>query len=253
MRVYLSSGLLTVKQLGDLVDIGFNGWEFIADGAKRLNSATLSLIQHAVSSCGLEVSIHAPFSDLNIASVNQPIWLETLRQIKETIALAAEYTYIFIVHPGYISPLATQCLDKAVSKNNDALRAIAQSAAEYGVKATIENMANVNGFLGRLPQEIEAMTKNSVGFTFDIGHANTTHSIESFLEMPVDHVHLHDNHGVTDEHLVLGEGSIDWNRTLNALRHYKGAFVIEAKNVDEGAQSLSYLKSTASRRAAELA
>ncbi len=247
MGVYLSSGLLNAKQLGDLVDIGFNGWEFIADGAKRLDFASLSLIQHAVSSFGLEVSIHTPFSDLNIASVNQPIWLETLRQIKETIALAAEHAYIFIIHPGYISPLATQCIDKAISKNSEALLAIAQSAAEYGVKATVENMANVNGFLGRLPPEIEAMTKNSVGFTFDIGHANTTHSIESFLELPIDHVHLHDNHGTADEHLVLGEGSIDWDRILNALRHYKGAFVIEAGNVDEGAQSLSYVKSKASR------
>ncbi|MGZ4907204.1 MAG: sugar phosphate isomerase/epimerase family protein [Halobacteriota archaeon] len=252
MGVYLSSGLLNARQLGELADIGFNGWEFIADG-KRLDLTTLSLIQHAVSSCGLEVSIHAPFSDLNIASVNQPIWLETLRQIKEAIALGAEYACIFIVHPGYISPLATQCVDKAVSKNNEALIAIAQSAAEHGVRATVENMANVDGFLGRLPEEIEAMTKNSVGFTFDIGHANTTHSIESFLKMPADHVHLHDNHGVMDEHLTLGEGNIDWNRILNALRHYKGALVIEARNVDEGAQSLSYLKSTASRRAEELA
>ncbi len=246
MRVYLSSGLLSAKQLEALADIGFSGWEFIAEG-KRLDFATLSLIQHAVSSCGLEVSVHAPFSDLNIASVNQPIWLETLRQIKEAIALSAEYAHIFIVHPGYISPLATQCIDKAVSKNNEALLAIAQFAAEYGARATVENMANVVGFLGRFPREIEAMMNNSVGFTFDIGHANTTYTIDSFLEIPADHVHLHDNHGVTDDHLILGEGSIDWFRILGALRHYKGALVIEARNVDEGAQSLSYLKSATSR------
>lgn len=246
MRVYLSSGLLNATQLEVLSDLGFSGWEFIAEG-KRLDFATLSLIQHAVSSCGLEVSVHAPFSDLNIASVNQPIWLETLRQIKEPIALSAEYAYIFIVHPGYISPLATGCVDKAIGKSNEALSAIAQFAAEYGVRATVENMANVAGFLGRFPREIEAMMNNSVGFTFDVGHANTTHTIDSFLEMPADHVHLHDNHGVTDDHLILGGGSIDWLRILNAWRHYKGALVIEARDVDQGAQSLSYLKSAASR------
>ncbi|MGZ4901807.1 MAG: sugar phosphate isomerase/epimerase family protein [Halobacteriota archaeon] len=252
MRVYLSSGLLSVEKLGALADGGFTGWEFIADGAKRLNPGTLSLIKHAVSSCCLEVSIHAPFSDLNIASVNQPIWLETLRQIKETIALAAEYAHVFVIHPGYISPLATQCVDKALSKNNEALHEIARTSAEYGVIATVENMANVDGFLGRLPREIEVMTKNNVGFTFDVGHAHTMHSIGSFLPMHIHHVHLHDNHGMADEHLILGEGNVDWDVTLAALKHYKGAFVLEAKNLSEGAQSLSYLKCAARRCAAEL-
>ncbi len=246
MRVYLSSGVLETSRLGDLVDIGFNGWEFIADG-RRLDSTQLSLIQYAVLSCGLEVSIHAPFSDLNIASVNKPIWLETLRQIKETIALASEHARLCIVHPGYLSPLATQCVDKAITKNNEALLEIAQFADEHDVRATVENMANVHGFLGRLPREIEGMAKNGVGFTFDIGHANTTHSIGSFLKMTVEHVHLHDNHGVMDEHLILGEGNINWSTVLTALRRYKGAFVIEARSLDEGARSLSFLKSAASR------
>ena len=251
MRVYLSAGLLSVEQLGALADGGFAGWEFIADGAKRLNPPTLSLVKHAVLSCGLEVSIHAPFSDLNIASVNQPIWLETLRQIKDTIALAADYAHVFVIHPGYISPLASKCVDKALGKHNEALREIARIAAEYGVIATVENMANVHGFLGRLPREIEVMTKNGIGFTFDVGHAHTTHSIDSFLPMRIDHVHLHDNHGLTDEHLILGEGNVDWNVTLAALKHYKGAFVLEAKNLSDGAESLSYLKRAAVNYAAE--
>ncbi len=246
MKVYLSCRLLDAKQLSGLTDIGFNGWEFNVDGT-RLDGHALSLIQYAVSSCGLAVSVHAPFSDLNIASVNGPIWLETVRQINETIALAAEHARVFVVHPGYISSSAMQCPNKALSKNNAALLAIARVAAEYGVKATIENMADVGGFLGRFPSEIKVMVKNHVGFTFDIGHANTTNSINSFLKMPADHIHLHDNHGLTDDHLVLGKGNVDWHKILNALRLYKGIFVIEARNIEDGAQSLSYLKTITSR------
>ena len=253
MRVYLSSGLLGAKQLEDLVDVGFSGWELIADGAIPLDSTTLSLIQHAISSCGLELSVHAPFSDLNIASVNKPIWRETLRQIGETIAFAADYSNIFIIHPGYISPLATQCVDKAMSKNNEALLVLARSAAEYGVRVTVENMANVDGFIGRSPQDVVAMLECGVGFTFDVGHAHTTHSIDSFLEVPADHIHLHDNRGQVDEHLILGEGSIDWEKLLNTLNRYTGAYVIEARNLREGAQSFLYLKRAASVRTAERA
>jgi sugar phosphate isomerase/epimerase len=31
-------------------------------------------------------------------------------------------------------------------------------------------------------------------------------------------VHTHDNHGLRDEHLWPGEGTIDWNQTIAALK-----------------------------------
>ena len=30
--------------------------------------------------------------------------------------------------------------------------------------------------------------------------------------------HLHDNHGERDEHLWIGEGTIDWNEAMSLLR-----------------------------------
>ncbi len=250
--MYLSSGSLSTQQLAALADIGFEGWEFITDG-KQLDSTTLSVIQYAKASCGFTVSIHAPFSDLNIASVNRPIWRETVRQIKEAIALTSEYAYMFVIHPGYLSPLATQCVEKAIHKNNEALRLIARVAAEHDVRATVENMTNIDGFLGRYPQEIKEMTENGVGFTLDIGHANTIGSIAPFLRMPIEHVHVHDNNGKKDEHLVIGKGNVDWCTILSSLKDYKGALVIEARNARDGVQSLLYLQSLANQEATELA
>jgi sugar phosphate isomerase/epimerase len=41
--------------------------------------------------------------------------------------------------------------------------------------------------------------------------------------------HLHDNHGVEDEHLPIGGGSVPWPAVLNALRqvNYHGPITFE--------------------------
>jgi sugar phosphate isomerase/epimerase len=242
MNVYLSSALINVEQLEDFTSVGFQGWEVLAEGPQKLGKDLISLIEYAESSYGLEISVHTPFSDLNIASLNTPIWRETLRQIKATIEGLANHARVFVIHPGYVSPLAAFCPEKALYRNKQALVKLAQCAREYDVTATVENMVNVDFLLGRFPDEIEDMRPDGLGFTFDVGHANTADAIDSFLGMQIDHIHLHDNNGQTDEHLALGLGNIDWERVMRALRRYKGIFVLESRTLDEGVQSLTYLR-----------
>jgi sugar phosphate isomerase/epimerase len=79
MKIYFSFAQVDFEQLEDLKDPGFQGWEAFAEGPQTLDSDTISLIDHLRFSYDLEISVHAPFSDLNIASLNQPIWAETLR------------------------------------------------------------------------------------------------------------------------------------------------------------------------------
>jgi sugar phosphate isomerase/epimerase len=40
------------------------------------------------------------------------------------------------------------------------------------------------------------------------------------MKSQIGYVHLHDNHGVTDEHLGLGEGNVPLQETLGALEKY---------------------------------
>jgi len=242
MKIYFSSAQLDLEQLKDLKDVGFQGWEVIAEGRQKLNEETISLIDYLTSSCDLEVSVHAPFSDLNIASLNKPIWEESLRQIKTAIEAMANYAHVLVIHPGYISSLASFCPDKALRKNKEALTQLVRCAREHGVTATIENMVNVESLLGRFPGEIVDMRVDGLGFTFDVGHANTADAIDSFLRLPIDHVHLHDNNGLVDEHLVLGLGTIKWSSVMRGLRRYKGVFVLESRTFEEGVQSLNHLK-----------
>lgn len=245
MKVYLSSALINLERLEDLISAGFDGWEVIAEGRQSLDEEMISLIEYATSSYGLEISVHAPFSDLNIASLNEPIWKESLKQISAAIEGLANYARVVVIHPGYVSPLAVLCPNKALEKNQQALAILAICAKEYGIKATVENMVNINFLLGRFPEEIQAMFLDDLGFTFDVGHAHTAGAVRSFLRMPIDHIHLHDNNGKTDDHLVLGSGSINWEPIMRAFQRYKGIFVLECRTLDEGVQSLAYLRSIA--------
>ncbi|MGZ7127397.1 MAG: hypothetical protein ACXVH8_06495 [Halobacteriota archaeon] len=85
MKVYFSSAQVDLEQLEDLKGVGFQGWEVIAEGPQKLDDDMISLIDYLISSYDLEISVHAPFSDLNIASLNEPIWGETLRQSRRRL------------------------------------------------------------------------------------------------------------------------------------------------------------------------
>ena len=63
-----------------------------------------------------------------------------------------------------------------------------------------------------------------------ITHANTVGLIDEFLDQLKDrisHVHIHDNMGKKDEHLPLGEGTVNWKQIMEKLSNYKGIFVTE--------------------------
>ena len=54
---------------------------------------------------------------------------------------------------------------------------------------------------------------NNVGVCLDLGHAHVTVGVAEAigtLGARIASVHVHDNHGVKDEHLWPGDGTIDW-------------------------------------------
>lgn len=62
---------------------------------------------------------------------------------------------------------------------------------------------------------------NNVGVCLDLGHAHITPGVREAivtLGKRIASVHIHDNHGVRDEHLWPGEGTIDWPAAAEALK-----------------------------------
>jgi sugar phosphate isomerase/epimerase len=151
------------------------------------------------------------------------------------------------IHPAYLSPVGKLLPRKVWDLQKEALKQIGRCAVEHSVLACLENMIGVKEFLCRDPEELIGMTEGieGIGMTFDFGHANTVGKVEDFLKYTAKahHIHIHDNRGMSDEHLALGDGTINWpvvGRTIAA--QYDGVIVIEGRSIEEAKKSLSVFR-----------
>lgn len=235
----------------DLEDIGFQAWEVVGEGQQKLDEKVRAKVMDVYETTNLDISVHLPYSDLNIASVNQGIWEETLRQMLKCIELASGFANLAVIHPGWLSPLGSYVPDRAMEHMVKALQMLCDAADESGMSVAIENMINMDRLMCRHPEEMQALLedvdRSNIGITFDVGHANTNSNISDFftegIRANIVHMHLHDNNGEWDDHLPLGEGNIDWVMTMSHLKDYGVTAIIEGHNLVEGRKSLEYLES----------
>jgi sugar phosphate isomerase/epimerase len=230
--------------ISGIEEAGYKGWEIVADGRYRLDDpVTFARVRDAIGSTGLLITVHAPYADLNLATPNYPIWRESIRQVTACIASAAELTDRVTFHPGYLSPSAKLMPDQAWRRQKEAVIEIGRCALDHGIIACLENMIGIREFLCRFPEEISGMTEGieGIGITIDIGHANTVGKVREFLPIlpSARHLHVHDNNGVSDEHLPIGAGNIPWDEVGPAVRRdYSGIVVVEGRSIPEAKQSL---------------
>ena len=130
--------------------------------------------------------------------------------------------------------------DRAVSRNIQAMKQIAEDAREYGLKLIVENgiriFSSVEEF-GMLFDEVE-----DIGLHLDVGHANlnteknrTGEFLARFHDR-LEHVHMSDNKGGNaDLHLPLGTGLIPWDKIVGELKKckYDGTITLEVFSRDK--------------------
>ena len=95
------------------------------------------------------------------------------------------------------------------------------------------------------PEVLKMISDTQFGICFDVGHAYIQNEVDGFLENidKIYHVHIHDNNGRRDEHLILGEGAIDLLSIIEKLKKsYTGMIIIESNTLVEGVKSKSILE-----------
>jgi sugar phosphate isomerase/epimerase len=114
------------------------------------------------------------------------------------------------------------------------------------VTAAIENMPSFFIMMGQTPEELLALLDGTdLSICFDIGHANTVGKIDECIELFGDriaNVHIHDNLGKNDDHLTIGDGTIDFISVLSKLNRYKGNYIIESKSLESAIKSKERLE-----------
>lgn len=94
-------------------------------------------------------------------------------------------------------------------------------AKPLGVTLLLENIDNEVATPDRLQEILTTAHFGDVGFCFDIGHAHFGLGVRASFNTMQDKIrstHLHDNHGEKDEHLWIGQGTIDWDEAMSLLR-----------------------------------
>ncbi|MBQ4092583.1 MAG: sugar phosphate isomerase/epimerase [Firmicutes bacterium] len=145
----------------------------------------------------------------------------------------------YVIHPGSVVDEDQHYLPKASAERNMAyLYPYVKRGAELGVRIAIENGVcqpwdeDPPVFKDMSPgfEELieitdgfnEAFGKEVCGICFDFGHANLQpYEIGDAIRMVGNRLrvtHVHDNDGKLDQHLPIGEGTIDWDSVSRALK-----------------------------------
>lgn len=224
----------------------FEHWEIFAEAEHRLPTVE-SLFREMMPSYNLSYSIHAPISDINIASLNERIREDSILEILTTAETAASLGIELItIHPGLTSMSVPYMEEKATEKAKRSLSSIDRISSQYGVTIAVENMPSFPFMLGHTAEEMnELIGSTNLGFCLDIGHGNTTGQTDELIKAFRDrlvNIHIHDNHGEMDEHLTLGEGDIDFKSIISSLKGYTGNYVIESKSFPSAVESQDYLR-----------
>jgi len=221
------------------------------EARKRIKQEALDL--------GLDLTLHATFSDVNIAAYNNEVRFFSLKIMKECIDFSLEIgSEIVTIHPGEFGA-AGHTFPEEISRNNSSsFKELATYAEDKEIIIGYENMpiftwTQLEECYAPKPLSllVNKINSKSLGITWDIGHSNTTEFsqiefLNSFKSKLVN-IHIHDNEGPregwTDTHLEIGKGSIQWKSLLDEIKktNFDGYYILELNNKSKIINSLEYL------------
>lgn len=154
------------------------------------------------------------------------------RSIETAGLLGAKY---MVLHPVWREEdRIIEDAERFIAVNAEAVKPWLAQAERCGVAILSENLLwGASRDPRIIAALVEAVDSPFFGWCFDTGHANcfgyAPHVLRECAVPPVS-LHLQDNHGASDEHLIPGDGTIDWDAMTEALGDcgYAGDCVLEA-------------------------
>jgi len=223
--------------------------EIVDDGLHTLTKNKVMQLRNIGTTYGLKFSVHAPFSDINIASPSTLILKTVFKRLEKSISYARDLdAYLWVFHPGLKTGISMFYPQKDWLQNLNSVKLLLKIAKNYGVKIAIENVPEPFPFLMK---NVEHFTQfyeeinEDIGLVLDIGHANINQQVEQFITTFSDkivHIHAHDNCGKDDQHLGVGYGTVNWNKTAVLLKQtsYDNAVIVES--VEHVQESITKLR-----------
>ncbi len=161
--------------------------------------------------------------------------LEAMKKgVRAASYLGAPY---MVVHP--LMPYGEEGLEhreEIFNINAEHFAALSEYSKDFPVTVCIENMPYPRFPISTVKQVLELVKhiqKSNVKVCLDTGHANVLGTAPGdavrLLGSYLATLHVHDNNGKSDEHLHVGEGTIDWSDFSTALHEIGFCGVVSAE------------------------
>ena len=173
-------------------------------------------------------SFHLPYQNINSIWFEGSMGDDIVKTMIEGVRAAAQYNVkIVVMHlvGGMVRPLPNEIGLRRIKE-------ILSACEEYDVYLALENVKDIK-HIDYVYKHIESQY---LKFCFDFGHVNcfapTDYKIDlSRYAEKIICVHIHDNNGQSDQHLIPFTGTVDYNYMMNELKKigYSGPLTSEAK------------------------
>ena len=170
-------------------------------------------------------TMHGPFGDLCPGSFDPMVRQIATHRIEQGLTIAEKLNVDHIVlHHGYVpntSPPANW-----ITRSCDFWRDILTKVPNK-THIHLENYLDENSDI--LLELMQKIGDERMGICLDVGHAHAFSKQNAVdwvntLTANLTYVHLHDNYGSKDDHLLLGQGNLPFREVLDALEtHAPGA------------------------------
>ncbi|MGD0396237.1 MAG: sugar phosphate isomerase/epimerase [Nitrososphaerales archaeon] len=182
-------------------------------------------LKETLSTYDMTLTLHAPFTDLNLATPFQPMKGAVARTLTDFVKFGEQLRASMITfHPGSVQNKAL--VPQAVENSVAILRELVKESSGR-LTICIENQAKSKSRyqfpLASTIESLELMLAQVEGsrFTLDTGHAHVSgHDPLALAERvgsKLAEIHLSDTAGATDDHLIPGEGTASLQGLLDKV------------------------------------
>jgi len=219
-----------------------------AEDLDRPDLSHLDRIGRQLAAQQLRCTLHAPFHDLNPGALDPKVaevtHLRFLRTLEAAQSLGAE---LVVFHPGYERWRYGHRPELWLEQSLKFWPEIIRRAQSANIRIALENVFDQAP--DPLALLLERLGCAHFGHCFDIGHWHIfrQQELDDWLERlgpHLFHLHLHDNDGTLDQHLALGDGTIELSSMFDRLVFHdsRPSCTLEAHSRPVLERSLAYLR-----------
>ncbi|HUH66556.1 MAG TPA: sugar phosphate isomerase/epimerase family protein [Syntrophales bacterium] len=178
-------------------------------------------IADALLEAGLRISFHAPFMDLRPGAIDPEIRKASIARLGQVFDLVPYFRPVSVVcHASFDKRYYVSNESEWLKNSVETWTRLLDRAASMDTVIALENVYETDPeYLSRL---LEMLPSQHLFFCLDTGHFNvfSTSPLDDWMNAlgaRLGEIHIHDNNGLLDEHLPVGEGTFPFRKLFEMI------------------------------------